>query len=49
MVVHSEQRMRICANTLLVLFEYSALFVWITRLTFEPCDTEHWLPTVCPR
>lgn len=48
-IVHSEDRMRIYVNTLLVLFEFSVHIVWIKSLTFELCNSEYWLPTVCPR
>lgn len=48
-MLHSEVRMCICVNTLLVLSEYRALIVWLTCLTFELRDTERRLPTVCPR
>ncbi len=48
-MLHSGDRICIYVNTLLVLFEYSAHIVLIKCLTFELCDSEQWLPTVCPR
>ena len=45
-MVHSVDKKYIYVNTLLVLFEYG---VHIVLMTFELCDSEQWLPTVCPR